>query len=123
MTVDGQVEAGETKPAGGDSGRSGEDAIDNPGEDTAMYTGGDIDAREVACGGGRPSNIDPSKMQEGRGDPTSSMLWSPQRIAGQKRSLATREEAGHESEAESGEFRLGEEDESEEEEDEEGWEL
>ena len=51
-----------------------EDAGDNPGEDTNMYIGGEIDAREAACGGGRPSNIDPSKVQNGIGDPASTMM-------------------------------------------------
>ena len=49
------------------------------------------------------------------------MLWSPERIAGHKRSLATREIAGVESKTESGEIRMGEEEESKDEEDEEDW--
>ena len=62
--------------------------------------------------GGRPSYVESTDLQEGRGNPASAMLWSPRKRTGQKRLLEVREEAGDESEAESGEIKLDEEAES-----------
>ena len=73
---------GKAVHAGGDSGGSWENVGGNPETDMSLNTGGDADSRELEQGGGKPSNIELSNSQEGRGDPTPTMLWSPERMQG-----------------------------------------
>ena len=77
------------------------------GESTAA----EADAEEEENGRGRPSNTKTTCMHAGKGDPTSTMMWSPGKRAGQKRSLQAREEAEAKSVTESGEIREGDTDE------------
>lgn len=74
-------------------------------------TTAEADAEEEENGRGRPSNTGTTGMHAGSVDPTSTMMWSPGKRAGQKRSLQAREEAEAKSVTESGEIREGDTDE------------
>ena len=78
------VRIGETVHAGGDFGGSWANAGGNPETEVSLNIGGEAESREPEKGGGKPSDIETSNPQEGRGDPTSTMLWSPERLAGHK---------------------------------------
>ena len=65
-------------------------------------TTAEADAEEEENGRGRPSNTGTTGMHAGIVDPTSTMMWSPGKRAGQKRSLQAREEAEAKSVTESG---------------------
>ena len=59
----------------------------------AEYTsieGENTEMEATALARGRPSNIETTDFQEGRGDPTSTMLWSPRKRTGHKKSLEVR---------------------------------